>query len=158
MPQGVVIVQRARRRPFALLWAGPAWLRSIWLSRRGASDDRRRPSGLSAPVPAVIPRLHSPEPLPKESDEARSSSCTACGDCVPICPSQSLRVKGEGSRPILFQLDVGSCIGCGRCIEICPEAALVATRAPSILVPTPMGRLEPVDLLAPRAAASDAVR
>lgn len=67
-------------------------------------------------------------------------------------------MKGEGGRVILFQLDVGSCIGCGRCVEICPESALVATRAPSILVPTPTGRLEPVDLLAPGAATSDAVR
>ncbi len=158
MPRGVVIVQRARRRPFALVWAGAAWLRSIWLSRRGASNDRKRPFVLSAPVPAVIPRLRSPEPLQKESNEARSFSCTACGGCVPICPSQSLRVKGEGGRPILFQLDVGSCIGCGRCIEICPESALVATSAPSILVPTPTGRLEPVDLLDPGAATSGLVR
>ena len=97
------------------------------------------------------PHLQFGEPIERASGEpaeASTNTCTACEACLPICPSQSLHLSGEGGRATRFELDLGSCIGCGRCIEICPESALVAMHAPRVLLPTPAGRLPRIDLLA----------
>jgi Fe-S-cluster-containing hydrogenase component 2 len=59
------------------------------------------------------------------------NSCTACGDCVPVCPTQAFTLSSEGlvlSEPL--------CYGCGRCLPICPSDALHAratTRLPELL-------------------------
>ncbi|MEB3205887.1 MAG: 4Fe-4S dicluster domain-containing protein [Vampirovibrionales bacterium] len=60
------------------------------------------------------------------------SSCTACGDCVPVCPTQAFTLSQEGlvlSEPL--------CYGCGRCLPICPSDALHAkstSQLPELLV------------------------
>ena len=145
MPAGVVVVKRARRRAFAILWAVPAWLHSI------ASSLRRRRGEARAllaeePIDAVqFPALR----FAKQDDGDALSRCNACGDCVTICPSHSLVVVAAQGRPSRFELDPGACIGCARCIEICPEDALAATPAAEVLTTSTTGRVMPIDLLAP---------
>ncbi|MGQ9688946.1 MAG: FAD-binding protein, partial [Desulfobaccales bacterium] len=44
--------------------------------------------------------------------------CTACGQCVEVCPFGVLRLEGER-----LVIDEG-CTLCGACVEVCPEGAL----------------------------------
>ena len=45
--------------------------------------------------------------------------CTRCGQCVEICPLDSIEFKdGE------FSYDTGTCWHCGRCSRVCQEGAL----------------------------------
>lgn len=142
MPAGVVVVKRARRRSFALLWAAVAWAASVASSLRGRASGGVG-EGLSEPAGAIgvasFPALRQ-EPV-------GSTRCTACGECVEVCPADCLAVAGAEERPLRFTFDPGACIGCGRCIERCPEAALVPAPVPPFL-PVAATRLSPMDLLA----------
>ncbi len=148
MPARVVVVKRARRRSFALLWAAPAWIGSVWAALRGAIP---APSGVPAgdfPGDSGVPALRF------SSDGAHL--CSGCDLCVQICPSRALRLEilpGE-SRPevTLFELEVGGCIGCGRCVEDCPEVALCMRGTPAVAIAGRSGRPESVDLLDRRGA------
>ncbi len=50
-----------------------------------------------------------------------TDECISCGDCVPGCPTESIR---EGM--IVFEIDAGTCKECEgeydapRCVELCP--------------------------------------
>ena len=50
-------------------------------------------------------------------DESRCSSCT---DCVAVCPTNCLTMRG--ATPFLARPT--DCISCGLCVLICPTAAL----------------------------------
>lgn len=50
-------------------------------------------------------------------DERR---CSACGDCLPACPTDCLRIVGH--VPVLTS--ARDCISCGVCGEVCPESAI----------------------------------
>lgn len=50
-------------------------------------------------------------------DETR---CSDCGDCVAICPTDCLAMRG--ARPYLAR--PADCISCGLCVLVCPSAAL----------------------------------
>jgi len=144
MPAGVVVVKRARRRAFAILWAVPAWLHSIASSLRGAKP-------VASPLDALLD-LEAPIENARfpalERTATGSTRCTGCGDCAPVCPSQCLTVAGVDDVPTKFALDLGACIGCGRCIEICPHAALISSAGPTSIATPPSGRVAPRDLLA----------
>lgn len=47
-------------------------------------------------------------------------SCTLCGDCVVVCPTECLSV----ARGIEIVLVPQSCINCSVCEEICPVDAI----------------------------------
>jgi ferredoxin len=54
-------------------------------------------------------------------DESR---CTGCGDCVAVCPTACLEMRGQNPwlpRPL-------DCVGCGVCVAVCLDDAL--TMAP----------------------------
>ena len=44
--------------------------------------------------------------------------CTACGQCVEICPSGAARLVEGGST-----IDREVCTACGKCVEVCPNEA-----------------------------------
>jgi NAD-dependent dihydropyrimidine dehydrogenase PreA subunit len=53
-------------------------------------------------------------------DETRCSSCT---DCVAVCPTDCLTMRGAApflERPL-------DCVSCGLCVLVCPSAALSLT-------------------------------
>jgi len=46
--------------------------------------------------------------------------CTACGECVVICPTECLEMRGKCPwmpRPL-------DCISCAACVQLCPVDAL----------------------------------
>lgn len=45
--------------------------------------------------------------------------CKKCGQCVEICPAQSLHIMERG-----LSFDYGRCIRCFCCQEVCPEGAI----------------------------------
>ncbi|MGE4297996.1 MAG: nitroreductase family protein [Desulfovibrionaceae bacterium] len=57
---------------------------------------------------------HSSQPLVR-IDGAR---CTGCGQCVAICPSQALAIRGACAV-----VSAHTCLACGHCAAICPEEA-----------------------------------
>ncbi|VTS00003.1 ATP-binding protein [Tuwongella immobilis] len=50
----------------------------------------------------------------------REARCTDCGDCVPICPTDCLAMKG--GMPWLAR--PRACVGCGACALVCPTDAI----------------------------------
>ena len=49
--------------------------------------------------------------------------CTACAECVTICPTDALGLRRFGARQIL-ELQPDRCIGCNFCVDGCPESAI----------------------------------
>ncbi|THF64686.1 4Fe-4S dicluster domain-containing protein [Pseudothauera nasutitermitis] len=47
--------------------------------------------------------------------------CTTCGDCKPVCPTQSISSKGG-----LYKINPDSCTECDgdepQCVSVCPGA------------------------------------
>jgi 2-oxoglutarate ferredoxin oxidoreductase subunit delta len=145
MPVRVAVVKRARRRSFALLWAVPAWVGSVWAALR------------RIPPPATqfeVPDLANAGRIPTlRFSDAGNHRCTGCDLCVEICPTRVLRVESVApsvnGAPVdltRFTLDLGGCIGCGRCVEDCPEDALAMARAPAVAIANHMGRPDPLYL------------
>jgi len=52
-------------------------------------------------------------------DEA---TCTHCGACITICPTDALRVD-RATQEVLF--DAEQCIACELCVPICPPRAMM---------------------------------
>lgn len=48
-----------------------------------------------------------------------TEKCTACGDCVKICPKQAIQIRNE--RAVI---DYTKCIACYCCHEVCPYEAI----------------------------------
>ncbi|MHB1930791.1 MAG: 4Fe-4S binding protein [Acidimicrobiales bacterium] len=49
--------------------------------------------------------------------------CTACGVCLPTCPTRAL-VPAAGGVAVLAD----RCTGCLECLEVCPVDALAVAR------------------------------
>ena len=78
---------------------------------------------------------HTPVPymdsMPMGSIQAEQT-CTACGDCVNICPSHALSLRNFGRNQIL-EFQASTCIACEKCLDTCPEGAI--QMLPSISLP-----------------------
>jgi NAD-dependent dihydropyrimidine dehydrogenase PreA subunit len=46
--------------------------------------------------------------------------CTGCGDCVVLCPTDCLAMRG----PLPWLPRPMACISCSLCVLVCPTAAL----------------------------------
>ncbi len=49
--------------------------------------------------------------------------CTACGACIPTCPTGALR-RAPGKPRVVQE----KCVFCMECIEICPRGAISEVR------------------------------
>lgn len=47
-----------------------------------------------------------------------TDTCTGCGTCTEVCPTEAIRVQG-GKAAIGME-----CIDCGACPRVCPEGAV----------------------------------
>ncbi|MHB8959612.1 MAG: CoB--CoM heterodisulfide reductase iron-sulfur subunit A family protein [Candidatus Limnocylindrales bacterium] len=52
-----------------------------------------------------------------------SDSCTACGDCLTVCPYDAIAMHEEGDHHVAV-ISAANCKGCGGCVPICPENAI----------------------------------
>ncbi len=50
-------------------------------------------------------------------------ACTACGDCLTVCPYDAISMAEEGDRHFAVISPTG-CKGCGGCVPMCPENAI----------------------------------
>ena len=48
-------------------------------------------------------------------------TCVHCGVCVPVCPTETLRVNTQSQ---VVEFDNSKCIACGLCVKICPYHAV----------------------------------
>ncbi len=52
-------------------------------------------------------------------------TCTACGDCKPICPTKSIK-----SGKVFYTIDPATCTECAgendspMCVNVCPSGAI----------------------------------
>jgi NAD-dependent dihydropyrimidine dehydrogenase PreA subunit len=49
-------------------------------------------------------------------------TCTGCGDCVTLCPTQALALAGAGSKAVVVQPQ--ACNYCAVCEALCPAGAI----------------------------------
>ncbi len=47
-----------------------------------------------------------------------NDSCSACGTCLPECPSEAI---SEGD---IYKIDPDKCIDCGACADVCPTESI----------------------------------
>ena len=52
-----------------------------------------------------------------------AAACTACGDCLTVCPYAAITMAEEGDRHFAA-ISPTACKGCGACVPICPENAI----------------------------------
>ncbi|PID77914.1 MAG: ferredoxin [Deltaproteobacteria bacterium] len=50
-----------------------------------------------------------------------SEKCTACEECVDICPVEVFEIVDGKSNPV----NAEECVGCESCVEVCSEGAIV---------------------------------
>jgi len=50
-----------------------------------------------------------------------AEACTHCGNCLPHCPTDALRIADSATREIGF--DPRACVECLACLENCPYGA-----------------------------------
>ncbi|NQU39914.1 MAG: 4Fe-4S binding protein [Lentisphaerae bacterium] len=50
-----------------------------------------------------------------------SDSCTKCGSCEPVCPSEAI---SEGDEK--YMIDPETCVDCALCVDECPVEAISA--------------------------------
>lgn len=55
-----------------------------------------------------------------------TADCTACGACLPTCPTRCIRVA-DRDHPAPLVVLAESCIDCGECAEVCPAEAILPT-------------------------------
>ena len=56
-------------------------------------------------------------------DHEGRHTCTACGRCAAVCPTQCLQVSSRESD-ITFELEWQRCMCCGVCAATCPVQAI----------------------------------
>ncbi|UCF30022.1 MAG: 4Fe-4S binding protein [bacterium] len=52
-----------------------------------------------------------PEQIQRDED-----SCTHCGTCTAVCPTDALFVDGDEKW---VRLDTEKCVACGNCVQVC---------------------------------------
>ena len=54
----------------------------------------------------------------------REETCTACGACPGVCPTEALLFEEGPQGEAIISFEAGRCIACGNCVRVCPEQAL----------------------------------
>jgi uncharacterized protein (DUF362 family)/Pyruvate/2-oxoacid:ferredoxin oxidoreductase delta subunit len=69
-------------------------------------------------LPSTADYLLTGEKTPRRSPQP-TDKCTACGQCVDICPKQAIQILNQKA-----QVDYSKCIRCYCCAETCPYEAI----------------------------------
>jgi Fe-S-cluster-containing hydrogenase component 2 len=48
-----------------------------------------------------------------------ADSCSGCGSCVDVCPSDAISMDGD-----IAVVDADECMDCGACVDECPTGAI----------------------------------
>ena len=59
--------------------------------------------------------------------------CIGCGQCVKICPLDTIRMGGDGKARVAYPED---CMTCFMCERICPSGAIDVSPLREALPPT----------------------
>jgi heterodisulfide reductase subunit A len=51
-------------------------------------------------------------------------TCTGCGNCSQVCPTNAIRLEKREGILSLSEIDGLKCIGCGNCVVVCPVKAI----------------------------------
>jgi len=54
-------------------------------------------------------------------ETACAYGCLGCGDCVPVCSNDAIRINPETG---IVEIDAAKCGGCGACARACPRGIL----------------------------------
>lgn len=54
-----------------------------------------------------------------------SDRCTACGECIDVCPVEVFEMMDEKSIPANEE----ECIGCESCVEVCEFNAITVSES-----------------------------
>ncbi|MDH5259621.1 MAG: 4Fe-4S binding protein, partial [Gammaproteobacteria bacterium] len=52
-----------------------------------------------------------------------TETCSACADCIDVCPEKIL-VKGRAGYPVV-NFESGECTFCGLCADVCQPQAII---------------------------------
>lgn len=56
----------------------------------------------------------------KGENRVAITSCTQCGECIPICPVEAIKRDKNG----IVRINKSICVGCFMCVGYCPELAM----------------------------------
>lgn len=96
-----------------------AKIRNLWPTKivyplLSPQDAKYHGFGLPSTADYLITGRKTPRRSPMPTDK-----CTACGQCVEICPKKAIRIINQKAR-----IDYTKCIRCYCCAETCPDEAI----------------------------------
>lgn len=59
-------------------------------------------------------------------------ACTACDECIRVCPTEALHAERPGPDRKTLSLSYAACIQCRACVEACPAEAIRPGREPEV--------------------------
>lgn len=105
----------------------------VWhkIAHQLAADQKLEPSArdfalrYDAPLNELLPPVQMPGNIPYKTLSAPTPQapvtddmCCGCGECVPLCPTQAIRIEGDRS---VTAIDL--CTKCCACVKFCPVGA-----------------------------------
>ncbi len=78
------------------------------------------------PAPGALARFQAlPPGIPTAfAPQIDAGRCTACDDCLNICPHAALTMIKAPDGTLVYESDPAACTGCGLCVDICDEGAV----------------------------------
>lgn len=111
MPPGVIVVKRRRRRAFAVVWAVPAWIRSLFAGPR-----------VPPPLPDLPPESTAEDPrasLRLVEGADGEAHCARCGARVAVREAERVDPSTLAGWPrAAFRPDEAARLGCLRCLDL----------------------------------------
>lgn len=123
---------RKARREFIKQHAAQ-WLPTLGRTLARTPDPIYRPLGLL--LTAIIQAEIMPPYKPHSTTERHlpqfiaNKTCTLCGFCAQVCPTQALGIHETHETTTLHMLDA-KCVSCDKCVRICPSDVLQLEEAP----------------------------